>query len=130
MLNSLAFSLTVLTASAEGAAYVVALMMAPLRLSFHLILPFSAPSREIVISARWARRNAKHELHFAQSKRRVWFHAKVDPGEKMDAISITVNGQAHPVDLSPTTPLLWLLPHTPTPPPHPSPYAHTPPAPL
>jgi hypothetical protein len=34
MLNSLAFSLTVLTASAEGAADVVALMMAPLRLSF------------------------------------------------------------------------------------------------
>jgi hypothetical protein len=36
MLNSLAFSLTVLTASAEGAADVVALMMAPLRLSFPL----------------------------------------------------------------------------------------------
>jgi isoquinoline 1-oxidoreductase subunit alpha len=48
-------------------------------------------------------------LHFAQSKRRVSFHTKLTREKKMDAISITVNGQAHSVEVSPDTPLLWVL---------------------
>jgi isoquinoline 1-oxidoreductase alpha subunit len=37
------------------------------------------------------------------------FHAELNPGEKMDTISITVNGQPHSVEVSPDTPLLWVL---------------------
>jgi isoquinoline 1-oxidoreductase alpha subunit len=52
-------------------------------------------------------RNAKDELIFDESKRRV--HSILSGGSLMDAIAITVNGKPHSVEVSPDTPLLWVL---------------------
>jgi isoquinoline 1-oxidoreductase subunit alpha len=54
----------------------------------------------------------KDELHFAQSKRKVLHD--LSPGGKqgdkrMDAIAITVNGKQQSVEVTPDTPLLWVL---------------------
>jgi isoquinoline 1-oxidoreductase subunit alpha len=74
-----------------------------------LILPFSAASDETVIFDAPARPIAAHDLHFVRSKRRVSFHAAHLRENRMNAISITVNGQQHSVEVSPDTPLLWVL---------------------
>jgi isoquinoline 1-oxidoreductase subunit alpha len=49
------------------------------------------------------------DLHFARSNRKVSFHVAQTRENRMDAISITVNGQQHSVEVSPDTPLLWVL---------------------
>jgi isoquinoline 1-oxidoreductase subunit alpha len=48
-------------------------------------------------------------LHFARGERRVSVHDAHAREKRMNAISITVNGQQHSVEVSPDTPLLWVL---------------------
>jgi isoquinoline 1-oxidoreductase alpha subunit len=74
-----------------------------------LILPFSAVSDETVIFDALARRIVALDLHFARSKRTVSFHVTYARENRMDAISLTVNGRQHSVEVSPDTPLLWVL---------------------
>jgi isoquinoline 1-oxidoreductase subunit alpha len=74
-----------------------------------LILPFSAASGETVIFDARDRRMVSDDLLFVRSKRRVSFHAVHTGENRMNAISITVNGQQHSLEVSPDTPLLWVL---------------------